>query len=56
MGMHVDEIIFSKFQGNFEEKKDIVKKNNFEIAVIVKKKFVKDNFKTTVSNYGFKKI
>ena len=51
--MHVDEIIFSKFQGKFEKKN---KKNNFEIAVIVKKNFVKDNFKTTVSNYGFKKI
>ena len=25
------------------------------MAVIVKKNFVKDNFKTTVSNYGFKK-
>ena len=30
MGVHAGEIIFSKFQGNFEEKKDIVKKNNFK--------------------------
>ena len=41
MGMHVGEIIFSKFQGKYEKKKKIIYIYNFK--TVVKKKFIKDN-------------
>ena len=38
--MHVDEIIFSNFQGKYEK---IKIKNIYNFKTIVKKKFIKDN-------------